>query len=91
MTGSGRRVAGALCWQSHQVPPLQEACSCRRQHRQIMFSLSLTSCQHIRVASQVAGQAAFALARRIRLRRSAERSSSFKPPQVPYFSGLPTA
>lgn len=36
-------------------------------------------------------QAAFAFARRIRLRRSAERSSSFKPPQVPYFSGLLTA
>src|SRR6266702_684677 len=39
----------------------------------------------------VAGQAALALARRIRLRRSAERSSSFKPPHVPYFSGLLTA
>jgi hypothetical protein len=31
------------------------------------------------------GQAA--LARRIRRRRSDERSSSFRPPQVPYFSG----
>jgi hypothetical protein len=30
-------------------------------------------------------------ARRIRLRRSADRSSSFKPPHVPYFSGLLTA
>ena len=28
-----------------------------------------------------------ALARRIRRRRSEERSSSFRPPQVPYFSG----
>ena len=34
-------------------------------------------------------QAAFA--RRIRRRRSAERSSSFRPPQVPYFSGRATA
>ena len=32
-----------------------------------------------------------ALARRIRRRRSAERSSSFRPPQVPYFSGRATA
>jgi hypothetical protein len=32
-----------------------------------------------------------ALARRIRRRRSDERSSSFRPPQVPYFSGLLTA
>jgi hypothetical protein len=31
------------------------------------------------------GQAA--LARRIRRRRSEARSSSFRPPQVPYFSG----
>jgi hypothetical protein len=37
------------------------------------------------------GQAAFVFARRIRLRRSADRSSSFKPPHVPYFSGLLTA
>jgi hypothetical protein len=36
-----------------------------------------------------AGQAAFA--RRIRRRRSAARSSSLSPPQVPYFSGRPTA
>lgn len=34
-------------------------------------------------------QAAFA--RRIRRRRSAERSSSFSPPHVPYFSGRDTA
>jgi hypothetical protein len=34
-------------------------------------------------------QAAFA--RRMRRRRSAERSSSFKPPHVPYFSGRETA
>jgi hypothetical protein len=40
---------------------------------------------------QQGDQAAFAFARRIRLRRSAERSSSFNPPQVPYFSGLLTA
>jgi hypothetical protein len=32
-----------------------------------------------------------ALARRMRRRRSAERSSSFSPPQVPYFSGRETA
>lgn len=32
-----------------------------------------------------------ALARRMRRRRSAERSSSFSPPHVPYFSGLDTA
>ena len=32
-----------------------------------------------------------ALARRMRRRRSAERSSSFKPPHVPYFSGRETA
>jgi putative phosphoribosyl transferase len=32
-----------------------------------------------------------ALARRIRRRRSAERSSSLSPPQVPYFSGRETA
>jgi hypothetical protein len=36
-----------------------------------------------------AGQAAFA--RRILRRRSADRSSSFSPPQVPYFSGRLTA
>jgi putative phosphoribosyl transferase len=36
-----------------------------------------------------AAQAAFA--RRIRRRRSAERSSSLSPPQVPYFSGRETA
>jgi FAD/FMN-containing dehydrogenase len=29
-----------------------------------------------------------ALARRIRRRRSEDRSSSFRPPHVPYFSGL---
>ena len=34
-------------------------------------------------------QAAFA--RRIRRRRSEARSSSFRPPQVPYFSGLEIA
>jgi hypothetical protein len=32
-----------------------------------------------------------ALARRMRRRRSEERSSSFRPPHVPYFSGLLTA
>jgi hypothetical protein len=61
-----------------------------------MLSLSLTDCQHKHrprrtLRSRRAGQAAFAFARLIRLRRSAERSSSFKPPQVPYFSGLLTA
>ena len=39
--------------------------------------------------ADAAGYAAFA--RRIRRRRSAERSSSFRPPQVPYFSGRATA
>jgi hypothetical protein len=37
------------------------------------------------------GRRQAALARRILRRRSDDRSSSFRPPQVPYFSGLPTA
>jgi hypothetical protein len=41
------------------------------------------------VARSESAQAA--LARRMRRRRSDERSSSFRPPQVPYFSGLLTA
>ena len=41
------------------------------------------------LACPAAAQAA--LARRIRRRRSDERSSSFRPPQVPYFSGRETA
>jgi hypothetical protein len=45
----------------------------------------------VRILAQLPGQAAFVFARRIRRRRSAERSSSFSPPQVPYFSGLLTA
>jgi hypothetical protein len=59
-----------------------------------MVSLSLTGCQQQRrpgAQDNRPGQAALAFARLIRLRRSAERSSSFKPPQVPYFSGLLTA
>ena len=40
ITGSCVSIASALCWQSHQVPPRQDACSWRRQHRQIMFPLS---------------------------------------------------
>jgi hypothetical protein len=43
---------------------------------------------HAALVGYRSGQAAFVLARLIRLRRSAERSSSFKPPHVPYFSGL---
>jgi hypothetical protein len=48
---------------------------------------------HLVPANRLAGKtyAALALARRILRRRSAERSSSFRPPQVPYFSGLLTA
>ena len=37
------------------------------------------------------GEPQAAFARRIRRRRSAERSSSLSPPQVPYFSGRLTA
>jgi hypothetical protein len=40
MTGSWVSIASGLCWQSHHVPPRQDACSWRRQHRQIMFLLS---------------------------------------------------
>lgn len=40
-------------------------------------------------AARTLRQAAFA--RRMRRRRSAERSSSLRPPHVPYFSGRPTA
>ena len=43
----------------------------------------------VRVSGRLRDQAA--LARRMRRRRSAERSSSFRPPQVPYFSGRETA
>lgn len=44
---------------------------------------------HASIVPYREGQAAFAL--RIRRRRSADRSSSFSPPQVPYFSGRLTA
>jgi hypothetical protein len=44
-----------------------------------------------RVIGQAGASGQAALARRIRRRRSDERSSSFRPPQVPYFSGLVTA
>ena len=43
------------------------------------------------LAPSQSGEPQAALARRIRRRRSAERSSSFRPPQVPYFSGRATA
>jgi hypothetical protein len=48
-----------------------------------------TAYQPARSARRAPDQAA--LARRIRRRRSEDRSSSFRPPQVPYFSGLLTA
>jgi hypothetical protein len=54
-----------------------------------MVSFSLTRrAVHRAMLGCRPGQAAVVLARLIRLRRSAERSSSFKPPHVPYFSGL---
>ena len=66
-----------------------------------MLMLTAASADHVLIvpdripgqapARRTHSQAAFAFARLIRLRRSAERSSSFKPPQVPYFSGLLTA
>jgi hypothetical protein len=71
--------SGGRCWQSHQVPPGHSSWRCWRQDGQIMRPLSRAG----------TGQAAFAL--RIRRRRSAARSSSFSPPQVPYFSGRLTA
>jgi hypothetical protein len=40
------------------------------------------------VASTILRETQAAFARRIRRRRSEDRSSSFRPPQVPYFSGL---
>ena len=42
-------------------------------------------------ARLLGGDAQAALARRIRRRRSAARSSSFRPPQTPYFSGRDSA
>jgi len=71
--------SGCRCWQSHQVPPGHPSWCCWRQDGQIMRPLSR------------AGQGQAALALRIRRRRSADRSSSLSPPQVPYFSGRLTA
>jgi hypothetical protein len=70
--------AGGWCWQSHQVPPGQSSWWCLRHGTQIMVPIRALDAQA-------------ALARRMRRRRSAERSSSFSPPHVPYFSGLETA
>jgi len=89
--------SGGRCWQSHQVPPGHFSWCCWRQDRQIMSLLSPLSPRHLRGtigppagdAGNLPRQAAFA--RRIRRRRSADRSSSFSPPQVPYFSGRLTA
>ena len=50
---------------------------------------SAREADHASIVPGGQGQAAFA--RRIRRRRSAERSSSLSPPQVPYFSGRLTA
>jgi len=57
----------------------------------LMFLASAGPADHHPILAVCDDQAALALARRIRLRRSADRSSSFNPPQVPYFSGLLTA
>ena len=57
----------------------------------LMFLASARSADHRPILAGRDDQAALAFARRIRLRRSADRSSSFNPPQVPYFSGLLTA
>jgi hypothetical protein len=84
--GSAAR-SGWRCWQSHQVPPGHFSWCCCRQDKQIMSPLSTPHGGG--ESGGPAGQAA--LARRIRRRRSAERSSSFSPPQVPYFSGRLTA
>ena len=73
------RGSGWRCWQSHQVPPGHSSWCCWRHDEQIIRSLC------------PAGQGQAAFARRIRRRRSAERSSSLSPPQVPYFSGRLTA
>ena len=79
--------SGWRCWQSHQVPPGHFSWCCCRQDKQIMSPLST---RHGHGGSGGPGRQA-ALARRIRRRRSADRSSSFRPPQVPYFSGRLTA
>jgi hypothetical protein len=89
ITGSGRRAASGLCWQSHHVPPRQASWSCLRQLRQIMVSFLTAGWPANRRPHRP--QAALVFARRIRRRRSAERSSSLSPPQVPYFSGRLTA
>jgi hypothetical protein len=57
----------------------------------LVFLASARSADHRPILAVRDHQAALVLARRIRLRRSADRSSSFNPPQVPYFSGLLTA
>jgi hypothetical protein len=85
--------SGCRCWQSHHVPPGHSSWCCSRHDEQIMRPLcrGVPSCSDPGACERVAeaGQAAFA--RRIRRRRSAERSSSLSPPQVPYFSGRLTA
>ena len=58
----------------------------------LLVPLSPAACaDHGWLVSESERRAQAALARRIRRRRSEERSSSFRPPQVPYFSGLLTA
>ena len=57
-----------------------------------LFQLRLFQLRPIRFPARGVGrERQAALARRIRRRRSEARSSSFRPPQVPYFSGLEMA
>jgi hypothetical protein len=97
--GSGSAERGR-CWQSHQVPRGQSSWCWRRQDRQTMdivwpaaASAAAGQCARyylLRGLPEEPGQDQpdqAALARRIRRRRSEARSSSFRPPHVPYFSG----
>jgi hypothetical protein len=93
--GSGSAESGR-CWQSHQVPPGQSSWCWRRQDRQtmdIVWPAAAGQCARyylLRGLPEEPGQDQpdqAALARRIRRRRSEARSSSFRPPHVPYFSG----
>jgi len=97
--GSGSAESGR-CWQSHQVPPGQSSWCWRRQDRQTMdivwpatASAAAGQCARCSLVPGFPGEPGqdqpdqAALARRIRRRRSEARSSSFRPPHVPYFSG----
>ena len=97
--GSGSAERGR-CWQSHQVPPGQSSWCWRRQGRQTMdivwpaaASAAAGQCARCYLLRGLPGEPGqdqpgqAALARRIRRRRSEARSSSFRPPHVPYFSG----